>query len=105
MSNNDTYINFVCNKEAQRKDKDNIFCTGISDTEFVKFAIKYLLGDDWYVVDPLGYSQVTQLALEDILFKYSKQFKKEYKKANKYYEKETKRILKRKAREIRRKSK
>ena len=81
MSNNDTYINFIRNKEAQRKDKDNIFCTGISDTEFVKFAIKYLLGDDWYVVDPLGYSQITQLALEDILFKYSKQFKKEYKKA------------------------
>ena len=74
------YIDFVHNKQAQREDKDNIFCTGISDTEFVKFAIKYLLGDGWHVVDPLGYSQVTQLALEDILFKYSKQFNKEYKK-------------------------
>ena len=87
MSNNDTYINFIRDKEAQRKDKDNIFCTGISDTEFVKFAIKYLLGDDWYVVDPLGYSQTTQLALEDILFKYSKQFKKEI---NKQFKKEYK---------------
>lgn len=83
MSNNDTYINFIRNKEAQRKDKDNIFCTGISNTEFVKFAIKYLLGNDWYVVDPLGHSQITQLALEDILFKYSKQFKKEYKEYKK----------------------
>ena len=87
MSNNDTYINFIRNKEAQRKDKDNIFCTGISDAEFVKFAIKYLLGDDWYVVDPLGYSQTTQLALEDILFEYSKQFKKEYKQFKKEYKK------------------
>jgi len=87
MSNNDTYINFICNKEAQREDKDNIFCTGISDTEFVKFAIRYLLGNDWYVVDPLGHSQVTQLALEDILFKYSKQFKKEYKQFKKEYRK------------------
>lgn len=83
MSDNDTYINFIRNKEAQRKDKDNIFCTGISNTEFVKFAIKYLLGNDWYVVDPLGHSQITQLALEDILFKYSKQFKKEYKEYKK----------------------
>ena len=87
MNNNDTYINFIRNKQAQREDKDNMFCTGISDAEFVKFAIKYLLEDGWYVVDPLGHNQVTQLALEDILFKYSKQFKKninslkEYKKA------------------------
>ncbi len=87
MNNNDTYINFIRDKEAQREDKDNIFCTGISDTEFVKFAIKYLLGDDWYVVDPLGYSQINQLALEDILFKYSKQFKKEYKQFKKEYKK------------------
>lgn len=85
MNNNDTYINFIRNKQAQREDKDNIFCTGISDAEFVKFAIKYLLGDGWYVVDPLGHSQVTQLALEDILFKYSKQFKKEYKQFKKEY--------------------
>lgn len=85
MNNNDTYINFIRNKQVQREDKDNIFCTGISDAEFVKFAIKYLLGDGWYVVDPLGHSQVTQLALEDILFKYSKQFKKEYKQFKKEY--------------------
>lgn len=87
MSNNDTYINFIRNKQAQREDKDNIFCTGITDAEFIKFAIKYLLGDDWYVVDPLGYSQIIQLALEDILFKYSKQFKKEYKQFKKEYKK------------------
>ena len=76
---NISYIDFILEKEKNRKDKDNIFCTGISDREFIKFAIKYLLGDDWYVIDPLGHSQIAQIALEEILKKYSKKFKKELK--------------------------
>ena len=76
---NISYIDFILEKERNRKDKDNIFCTGISDIEFIKFAIKYLLGDDWYVVDPLAHSQIAQIALEEILKKYSKKFKKELK--------------------------
>ena len=74
---NISYIDFILEKEKNRKDKDNIFCTGISDREFINFAIKYLLGDDWHVIDPLGHSQITQIALEEILNKYSKEFKKE----------------------------
>ena len=77
--NNISYIDFILEKERGREDKDNIFCTGISDKEFINFAIKYLLGDDWYVVDPLAHSQITQIALEEILKKYSKKFKKELK--------------------------
>lgn len=81
--NNISYIDFILEKERCRKDKYNIFCTGISDREFINFAIKYLLGDDWYVIDPLGDSQIIQIALEEILKKYSKKFKKELK----YYSK------------------
>ena len=76
MSNN-SYIDFILEKEKNREDKDNIYCTGISDREFVIFAIKYLLGDDWYVTDPLGSNQIIQVALEEILDKYSKKFRKE----------------------------
>lgn len=75
--NDNSYIDFILEKEKNRDDKDNIYCTGISDREFVNFAIKYLLGDDWYVTDPLGYNQVNQVALEEILANYSKRFKKE----------------------------
>ena len=75
--NNNSYIDFILEKEKNRDDKDNIYCTGISDREFVNFAIKYLLGNDWYVTDPLGYNQVNQVALEEILTNYSKRFKKE----------------------------
>lgn len=71
------YTDFIKNKEDNREDKDNIFCTGITDREFVYFAIRYLLGDDWYVVDPLGHEQINQVALAEILNKYSKQYRKE----------------------------
>ena len=76
------YTDFIKDKESKREDKDNIYCTGISDEEFIYFAIKYLLGDDWYVVDPLGHNQVNQVALEEILYMYSKKFKKEIENHN-----------------------
>lgn len=80
---NNSYIDFIVEKEINREDKDNIYCTGITEREFIKFAIKYLLGDNWYVIDPLGYNQTIQMALEEILHKYSKKFKKELKKLGK----------------------
>ena len=72
-------IVYMNEKYGNREDKDNIFPVGISDAEFRKFAIDYLLGEDWYVVDPLGQDQVNEIALIGILEKYSKQFKKEKK--------------------------
>lgn len=71
------YTDFIKEKESKREDKGNIYCTGITDREFVHFIIKYLLGEDWYVVDPLGHEQINQIALEEILYKYSKKFRKE----------------------------
>ena len=71
------YTDFIKEKESKREDKGNIYCTGITDREFVHFIIKYLLGEDWYVVDPLGHEQINQIALEEILDKYSKEFRKE----------------------------
>ena len=81
--NSNSYIDFIKEKESKREDKDNIYCTGITDKEFVHFIIKYLLGEDWYVVDPLGHDQINQIALEEILDKYSKEFRKEIKRFNK----------------------
>ena len=81
--NNNSYIDFIKEKESKREDKDNSYCTGITDKEFVHFIIKYLLGEDWYVVDPLGHEQLNQIALEEILDKYSKEFRKEIKRFNK----------------------
>lgn len=74
------YIDFIKDKESKREDKGNIFCAGITDREFVYFAIEYLLGEGWYVAEPLGHEQVNQIALEEILYKYCKEFRKGLKK-------------------------
>ena len=70
---------FMKKRYADREDKDNIFGVGISDAEFRSFIIDYLLGEDWYVVDPLGQTQINEIALYKILEKYSKRYRKECK--------------------------
>lgn len=66
-------------KYDNREDKGNIFGVGITDAEFIHFAIEYLLGENWYVVDPLGKNQINEIALYEILEKYSSRYKKEIK--------------------------
>ena len=68
---------FMDQRYKNREDKDNIFGVGISDTEFRAFIIDYLLGEDWYVVDPLGQTQINEIALYNILEKHSKRFRRE----------------------------
>ena len=75
-----TLTKYMENKYSNRKDKDNIFGVGVSDTEFRHFIINYLLGEDWYVVDPLGQTQINEIALYEILEKYSKRYRKECKR-------------------------
>src|SRR5574344_296529 len=67
-------------KYKTRKDKDNIFGVGLTDAEFREFIIDYLLGKDWYVVDPLSQTQINEIALYEILEKYSKRYRKEHRK-------------------------
>ena len=68
---------FMDERYKNREDKDNIFGVGISDAEFRGFIIDYLLGEDWYVVDPLGHTQINEIALYEILEKYSNRYRKE----------------------------
>lgn len=74
-----TLTEFMGERYKNREDKDNIFGVGISDTEFRTFIIDYLLGEDWYVVDPLGQTQINEIALYKILEKHSKRYNKEEK--------------------------
>ena len=74
-----TLTEFLKEKYEQREDKDNIYGVGISDAEFRKFIIQYLLGEGWYVVDPLGQTQINEIALLRILEKYSRKYRKEKK--------------------------
>ena len=67
----------MSHKYKNRKDKDNIFGVGLTDAEFRMFIIDYLLGNDWHVVDTLSQTQINEIALYEILEKYSKRYRKE----------------------------
>lgn len=75
-----TLTEYMNKKYSERKDKGNMYGVGVSDTEFRRFIIHYLLGENWYVVDPLGQTQVNEIALYNILEKYSKRYQKERKR-------------------------
>lgn len=45
----------------------------------VDFLCKYLLGENWYVADPVNQEQCNTVIVEEILHRYSKDYKKEYK--------------------------
>lgn len=72
-----TISEFFSEKYANREDKDNIYGVGMSDAEFRHFIIEYLLPDGWCVSDPLGQSQINEIAIYEILEKHSKKFIKE----------------------------
>lgn len=55
---------------------ENIFPKGTSDSEAMNVLIEGVLGEDWYVVDPVGPTQVTTIAVAEILYRYES-FKKE----------------------------
>lgn len=75
-----TISEFFKEKYLARKDKGNIYGVGMSDAEFRHFIIQYLLSENWYVVDPIGQSQINEIAINEILTKYSKKFRQERKK-------------------------
>ena len=78
--NNMKLTEFMDERYKNREDKDNIFGVGVSDAEFRTFIINYLLGEDWYVLDPLGQTQINEIALYEILEKYSRRYRKECKR-------------------------
>ena len=77
-----TLTEFFNKKYRERKDKDNMYGVGMSDAEFRQFIIDYLLPDDWCVADPLGQSQINEIAIYEILEKHSKKFRKERRRAH-----------------------
>lgn len=62
------YDEWMDRKYVKREDKDNILPVGMTDAEFCEWARHILLGDDWYVVMPMGNDQINEEALEEIIF-------------------------------------
>ena len=68
-------------------ENDSIDCGIMSppmeDKKALDFLTDYLLGENWYVVDPIGPKQVNTNRVHEILWKYSKKYRKEYKQYRK----------------------
>ena len=71
--------------------KDNICDTScglypalMEAQEALDILTSYLLGDAWYVVDSMSTKQVNAIITEQILDKYSKKWKKDWKNFEKY---------------------
>lgn len=68
-------------KEEFDKDNDkNILPPKLDDRQALLFLQNYLLGEEWYVVSPLSHEQVNCELVHNILYKYSKKYRNEYKK-------------------------
>ena len=58
-------------------EKDNIFPPCLDAQKAVDFLCDYLMGEDYYIVNPLCTAQANCEIVDDILYKYSKRYRKE----------------------------
>lgn len=57
------------NRYDNRQDKDNICPIGITDREFICIMKNLFLGSGWYTSLSLGYDQINEEILEEIIYK------------------------------------
>ena len=66
---------------------ENMITVPISNDKTIDILRSYLLGNDWYTVDPLSKEQTNTEIVYDILRKYSKKFRKELRERSKAWKK------------------
>lgn len=59
--------------------KNNMFPPELDGQKALDFLKQYLLGEDWYSVNPISTKQINCEVVHDILYKYSKKYRKEIK--------------------------
>jgi len=67
----------------KHKDPDNVYPPAMDSQFALNILIDYILGEDWYVVDPLSNNQINTVAVDCILYKCSKKYRKEVKQHHK----------------------
>ena len=63
--------------------KDNMFPPNLDSQKALLFLEQYLLGEDYCIVNPMPNIQANSEVVHDILYKYSKKYRKEFKEHNK----------------------
>ena len=69
--------------EEKIKDADNIFPPPLEPQLALNFLKDYILGEDWYTINPISTKQINVEIVDEILYKCSKRYRKEVKKYNK----------------------
>lgn len=70
-------------RKLERKYKSYDPNTLIESQRLFNIAVDYLLGENWYDVNPVSAKQVNTQALHEILMKYSRKYRKEVKQYRK----------------------
>lgn len=60
-------------------ERDNIFCPNLDAQLALNFLKDYLLGEDWCVIPPLNQGQINAEIVNEVLLKFSKEYRKEIK--------------------------
>lgn len=76
-----TFIEWFLQEKS--KDKDNLFPPPLEPQLALDFLREYILGEDWYSVNPIPTIQINTEVVSEILYKCSKRYRKEVKKYNK----------------------
>ena len=63
--------------------KDNMFPPPLNGNCAIDFLANYLLGENWYSVNPISADQINTEIVHEILYKYSKKYRKEFRQRNK----------------------
>ena len=73
-----TFVEWVLQEKS--KDKDNLFPPPLEPQLALDFLREYILGEDWYSVNPIPTVQINTEVVDEILYKCSKRYRKEVKK-------------------------
>lgn len=68
-------------------DSYGIFPAPTDAQQAINILCDYLLGEDYYIVDPLPNCQANTIIVQQILFKYSPEYRKRFRKLKREYNK------------------
>lgn len=61
--------------------ENNMFPPQLHGQKALDFLREYILGEDWYSVNPISTEQINCEVVHNILYKCSKKYRKEYNKS------------------------
>ena len=70
---------------GRNENEDIIFPPSLDPQEALHYLKDYLLGEDWHIDIPVNNLQANSCIVDAILLKYSKQYKRDIKKARKEF--------------------